>query len=225
MLYLCNNIIMPFNIKEYKKIQDFIEKNAEKPCKIIAISKNNPLSSVIDALNFGINIFGENRVQEAQEKFEKLKKKNKNIELHLTGPLQTNKVKSALMLFDVFQTLDREKLAKEFLKNKELIKNKKFFIQVNTGAEVNKSGIFVSDASKFIDYCKEDLKLNIVGLMCIPPIEDEPKEHFLLLEQIAKKNKLMELSMGMSGDYEKGVLSGATYIRVGTKFFGERYAN
>jgi|TARA_B110000438_G_scaffold186653_1_gene178342 pyridoxal phosphate enzyme (YggS family) len=225
MLYLYNKIAMTFNIKEYQKIQGFIKKNTNKHCKIIAISKNHPLSSVVEALNCGIKVFGENRVQEAQEKFEKIKGENKDIELHLTGPLQTNKVKSALMLFDVFHTLDREKLAREFKKNKDAIQNKKFFIQLNTGAEETKSGVYVSEADRFIEYCKKDLGLNIEGLMCIPPIKDDPNEHFLLLKNIAKKNKLNELSMGMSDDYEKGVLSGATCVRVGTKLFGVRNAN
>ena len=225
MLYLYNNIFMTFNIKEYIKIQDFVEKNAKKSCKIVAISKNHPISSVFEALKHGVKIFGENRVQEAQEKFQKLKENNQDIELHLTGPLQTNKVKSALALFDVFQTLDREKLAREFGKNSNLIKSKKFFIQVNTGDEETKSGISITDVDAFIKYCKEDLQLNIVGLMCIPPIVDNPQKHFKLLENIAKKNKLSELSMGMSEDYEKGILSGATHVRIGTRLFGTRNVN
>ena len=215
---------MPFSFLEYNKIKAFIDENAEKSCKIIAISKNFPISSVFEALNCGIKIFGENRVQEALGKFEKLKETYKDIELHLTGPLQTNKVKSALKIFDVFQTLDREKLALAFSKNVDLIKNKKFFIQVNTGAEESKSGVYLSDVNRFIKFCQKDLELNIVGLMCIPPIEDDPKEHFVILNQIAKKNKLFQLSMGMSNDFKEGVLHGATCVRIGTKLFGDRYA-
>jgi len=217
-------IIMPFSFSEYTKIKVFIEENAKKACKIIAISKNHPISSIFEALDCGVRIFGENRVQEALKKFEKIKEMNKDIELHLTGPLQTNKVKSALKIFDVFQTLDRERLALEFSKNVDLIKNKKFFIQVNTGAEESKSGIYLSDVNGFIKFCQKDLELNIVGLMCIPPIKEDPEEHFIVLNKLAKKNKMFQLSMGMSSDYKKGVLHGATYVRVGTALFGNRYA-
>ena len=143
------------------------------------------------------------------------------MELHLTGPLQTNKVKDAVKLFDVFHTLDREKLAKEFFKLGE-IKNKKFFIQVNTGKEKTKSGIYLEELNQFINYCKIDLSLNIIGLMCIPPINDDPKKHFALLADNAKKNNLPHLSMGMSADYLDAIKLNATYIRIGTALFGER---
>ena len=222
MWYLYNKILMTFNIEEYNKILDFIKKNTQYPCKVVAISKNHSVSSVLEALDHGIRCFGENRVQEAQGKFEKIRKKINNIELHLTGPLQTNKVKIALKTFDIFQTLDREKLALEFSKNTDLINNKKFFIQVNTGAEKTKSGVLVNEANEFIKFCQNELVLNVVGLMCIPPIKDYPDEHFLILRQIAKNNNLSQLSMGMSADYKKGVLSGATYIRIGTRLFGDR---
>ena len=132
---------MHFNKPGYLEILDFIKEKSENSVKIVTISKNQPLSSVEEAIFHGIRIFGENKVQEAQRKFAELKQKFKNIELHLTGPLQTNKVKQALLIFDVFQTLDREKLAREFAKNPSIIKNKSFFIQVNTGEEQQKSGI------------------------------------------------------------------------------------
>ena len=217
-------VVMPFSLLKYNKIKAFVKENAKKSCKIIAISKNHPISSVFEALECGVRIFGENRVQEALSKFEILKETNKDIELHLTGPLQTNKVKSALKIFDVFQTLDREKLALEFSKNMNLIKDKKFFIQINTGEEKSKSGVLLNDVNDFIKFCQKDLNLNIAGLMCIPPIKDDPEEHFVLLNQIAQKNKLFQLSMGMSNDYKKAVLCGATCIRVGTKIFGDRHA-
>ena len=130
-----------FNIKKFNEIKKILEKYSNS-AKIIAISKNHPLESVIEAINFGVHIFGENRVQEAKSKFVKIKQYNPRIELHLTGPLQSNKVKDALLLFDVFHTLDREKIAKEFSKYQELLKNKKFFVQINTGKEKTKSGIF-----------------------------------------------------------------------------------
>ena len=150
-----------------------------------------------------------------------LKKKHIDLELHLTGPLQTNKVKDAVKIFDIFHTLDREKLAKEFFKVGRL-ENKKFFIQVNTGKEKTKSGVYLEELNQFINYCKIDLMLNIVGLMCIPPINDQPKKHFSLLADEAKKNNLPYLSMGMSADYMDAIELNASYIRIGTALFGER---
>ena len=161
-------------------------------------------------------------LQEAQEKFQKLKENNQDIELHLTGPLQTNKVKSALALFDVFQTLDREKLAREFGKNSNLIKSKKFFIQVNTGDEETKSGISITDVDAFIKYCKEDLQLNIVGLMCIPPTDDKSEFFFKEMEILTKRLNLEELSMGMSADYIEAAKNSSTYLRIGSNIFGKR---
>ena len=216
---------MGFDFQQYKKILSFIDKNCRnsinKP-KIVAISKNHPISSVKKALDSGVKIFGENRVQEALAKFSDLKKKYTEIELHLTGTLQTNKVKLALSIFDIFQTLDREKLAVEF--NKHMIKNsnKKFFIQVNTGMEKQKIGISPSSSSDFIDYCKQDLHLPIIGLMCIPPINDDSTKHFTTLKKLAEKKDLRFLSMGMSADYRKALIFGATHVRIGTLLFGNR---
>jgi pyridoxal phosphate enzyme (YggS family) len=213
---------MPFNLSNYNKIESFVKKNAQNKVKIIAISKYHPAESVQEAINSGLRIFGENRVQEAKNKYLSLKTSFKDIELHLTGPLQTNKVKNALQVFDVFQTLDREKLANEFYKYKEEVQNKSFFIQVNTGKEVSKSGIYVENVDEFIKYCLHDLRLHVVGLMCIPPSFEKPAPHFSILKNIAAKNNLKQLSMGMSGDYEEAILGGATHIRVGTRLFGSR---
>ena len=209
-----------FNINTYNEILKKISILGKKT-KIIAISKNHSRHSVENAINHGIRVFGENRVQEAATKFKDLKTKHSDIELHLTGPLQTNKVKEAVRLFDVFHTLDREKLAREFTKEGRQ-KNKKFFIQVNTGKEENKSGIYPELLNGFIKYCITDLSINVIGLMCIPPIKDDPREHFTFLANEAKKNNLSELSMGMSSDYIKAVELNATYIRLGTVLFGER---
>ena len=209
-----------FDIQNYKKILekiDFFKKNTQ----IVAVSKNHPKESVEEALNHGVRIFGENRVQEAKNKFESLKKLYPDLELHLTGPLQTNKTKDAISLFDVFHTLDREKLAREFVKHGNL-ENKKFFIQVNTGREKNKSGIFVEQLNDFVNYCRNDLELNTVGLMCIPPIDEHPKEHFSTLEKLARENNLSQLSMGMSSDYIEAIKHNATYVRIGTSLFGVR---
>ena len=213
---------MSFNNKKYKEILDFIAEKSQKNVKVVAVSKNQALESIKEAISYNVNIFGENRVQEAKNKFCEIKAKNHNIELHLTGPLQTNKVKDALKLFDVFQTLDRKKLALEFLKYPELTFKKKFFIQINIGREKNKSGVLPEDSESFIKYCKNDMKLPICGLMCIPPINEPPEKYFSFLSSIAKEHSIDDLSMGMSADYKAGVLSGATTIRIGTLLFGER---
>ena len=209
-----------FKIDTYNEISQKIADFAKKT-KIIAVSKNHPKKAVEMAIFHGVKIFGENRVQEAQAKFLDLKKTHLDLELHLTGPLQTNKVKDAVKLFDIFHTLDREKLAKEFFKVGG-IENKKFFIQVNTGKEKTKSGIYIEELNQFVNYCKIDLSLNIIGLMCIPPINDDPKKHFSLLAESAKKNNLPHLSMGMSTDYIDAIELNATYVRIGTALFGER---
>ena len=209
-----------FNINKYNKIIKET-KVLGKKTQIIAISKNHPKELVVDAIKHGVRIFGENKVQEAKKKFEDLKVKHPNLELHLTGPLQTNKAKEAIKLFDVFHTLDREKLAKELVKQGNL-NNKKFFIQVNTGREENKSGVYLEQLDEFIKYCRNDLVLNVIGLMCIPPISDPPREHFSVLEKQAQKHNLLHLSMGMSDDYIDAIKHNATYIRIGTSLFGKR---
>ena len=210
-----------FNYIKYQEIQGFIRKY-QKITKIVAISKNHPKESVIEALKHGVRIFGENKVQEAKTKFVELFQQYPNLELHFTGTLQTNKVKSALQIFQVFQTLDRERLANEFQKFSNLTKDKKFFIQVNTGKESSKSGVMPNETRDFIRYCVNELKLNIIGLMCMPPIEESPKLHFALLQKIAIENNINQLSMGMSNDYAEAVMLNATYIRLGTILFGKR---
>ena len=216
---------MLFLNEKYTEIEEYKKKNSGKYTKTVAVSKNHSLEAVKEAINFGIRIFGENRVQEAKEKFKNLKSLYTDLELHLTGPLQTNKVKLALEIFDVFQTLDREKLALEFVKHIETSVNKKFFIQINTGLEKTKSGVYPSFADEFIQYCVNDLNLPIIGLMCIPPLDEKPKKHFLILKKIAEDNNLKHLSMGMSNDYKEAILCGATYVRIGTKIFGKRNEN
>ena len=213
---------MTFNIKNYEEMSSFIKKNSPKKVKIVAVSKNHPLSSIKNGLNYGIKIFGENRVQEAIIKFQDLKNIYPDIELHLTGPLQTNKVKASLEIFDVFQTLDREKLVREFLKYKNIIKEKKFFVQINIGKENNKSGVMPEEGLDFVNYCINDCNMPIIGLMCIPPQHENPEPFFILLRNIAKKASVKNLSMGMSEDYKIGIQSGPTHIRVGTYLFGKR---
>ena len=210
-----------FNIDKYRQISEILKKY-NNSAKIVAISKNHPLESILDAIKSGVYTFGENRVQEAQLKFTNIKKENPKIELHLTGPLQSNKVKPALLLFDVFHTIDREKIAKEFSKYQILIKNKKFFVQINTGKEKTKSGIFPEDTKDFLFYLKNEINLSIQGLMCIPPIEEDPKYHFKKLQHLADQNNINELSIGMSGDYKDALPFKPSYIRLGTLLFGKR---
>ena len=210
-----------FNIKKYREIKDFLQKS-NKNAKIIAISKNHPLESVEEAVKHGVYIFGENRVNEAISKFVGLKEKNQNIELHLTGPLQSNKVKHAIRIFDVFHTLDREKISREFTKYPDIIKNKKIFVQVNTGEEDTKSGIYIKELKDFLNFCNNEINLTISGLMCIPPIDQNPHDHFKTLKKLAIDNNLSEISIGMSNDYEAALDFNPTYIRLGTILFGKR---
>ena len=210
-----------FNVDKFNEINEILKKHSNSG-KIIAISKNHPVESVLEAINQGVYIFGENRVQEAQIKFMKIKQNNPKIELHLTGPLQSNKVKIALSLFDVFHTIDREKIAKEFSKHQDLLKDKKFFVQINTGKEKTKSGIYPEDTKDFLFFLKNEINLPIQGLMCIPPIEDDPKKHFIELQNLARQNSISELSIGMSGDYMDALPFKPAYIRLGTILFGER---
>ena len=210
-----------FNTEKYNEIIDFLKKT-KNSAKIVAISKNHPRESVLKAIDAGVRIFGENRVQEAIDKFKVIKENNPKIELHLTGPLQSNKVKIALPLFDVFHTLDREKIAREFSKHKDLLINKKIFLQINTGKEKTKSGIFPEDTKDFLFFLKNEMKLSIHGLMCIPPVYDDPINHFSKLKSLADENKIDELSIGMSDDYEIALKFNPTYIRLGTILFGNR---
>ena len=210
-----------FNIEKFNEIRKILEKNNKKG-KIIAISKNHPLESILEAISQGVHIFGENRVQEAKAKFVKIKADNPKIKLHLTGPLQSNKVKDALSVFDVFHTIDREKIAIEFSKYQSLLKDKKFLVQVNTGKEITKSGIFPEHTKDFLLFLKNEINLAITGLMCIPPVEDDPKYHFNKLQNLAIENGINELSIGMSGDYNEAIPFKPAYIRLGTILFGER---
>ena len=191
--------------------------------KLVAVSKKQDEYKIDIAIKIGQRIFGENRVQEAQKRWEERLKHHSDLELRLIGPLQTNKVKQALNLFDIIETIDREKLAKNIYSNFDSeVKTKSFFVQINTGNEPQKSGFVPSEADSFIEYCRNDLKLPIIGLMCIPPIDEESAMHFCLLKNIADRNNLLELSMGMSDDFKQGIKFGATSVRIGSKFFGQR---
>ena len=210
-----------FDYKKYSEIKEKIQSQG-KTTEIIAISKNHPLDKIEQAISQNVTIFGENRVQEALLKFEKIKKINNLIKLHLTGPLQTNKVKQALDIFDVLHTLDREKLLKEISKFPEKIINKKFFIQVNTGKEDTKTGIFPEDVGGFLKLCHFYGVKNIEGLMCIPPVNEDPKKHFQLISTISSDLGLKGLSIGMSSDYLEALEFNPVYIRLGSILFGKR---
>lgn len=190
---------------------------------LIAVSKTHDKEKVEAALAAGQRIFGENRVQEAQSKYPELKEAWPELELHLIGPLQTNKAEDAVALFDVIQSLDREKLAKALGKAMDKLERRpRCFVQVNVGEESQKAGVLPEEADAFIRLCRDDYGLPLAGVMCIPPLEEAPAPYFALLRQIAERNGLTGLSMGMSGDYETAVELGATHVRVGTAIFGAR---
>jgi pyridoxal phosphate enzyme (YggS family) len=190
---------------------------------LVAVSKMQDSERITPLLEAGHRMFGESRVQEAKAKWPPLRDRYPGIELHLIGPLQTNKVREAVALFDVIQTLDRPRLA-EALKAEFAHSGRSptLFIQLNTGEEVQKAGIAPQDAPAFIIYCRDDLGLPVRGLMCIPPVDEPPAPHFALLQKLAREHGLPFLSMGMSGDFESAIRFGATHVRVGTAIFGER---
>ena len=190
---------------------------------LVAVSKVHGVDRIRPALENGHRTFGENRVQEAKEKWPVLKDAFPDITLHLIGPLQTNKVKEAVALFDVIESVDREKLARRLAE--EMTRQDRrvpVFIQVNTGEEEQKAGILPSQIDEFVHLVRDELGLSVHGLMCIPPVDEEPALHFALLKKIADRNGLKKLSMGMSNDYDVGIQFGATHVRVGTAIFGKR---
>lgn len=191
--------------------------------ELVAVTKTMPAAVVEDAIEAGQRVFGENRVQEAQAKWPALKALHSDLELHLIGPLQTNKVKEAVALFDVIETLDRPKLARALAEEMERTGVRpRLFVQVNIGEEPQKAGIAPEETADFVALCRDTFGLAIDGLMCIPPFDEEPSMHFALLAKLAQEIGLDELSMGMSGDFEKAIAFGATYVRVGTAIFGTR---
>ena len=207
------------NIEEKVK-QKVSDNNLKKTPNIIAVSKTFKIDHIIHLINYGHIHYGENKVQEALEKWDEIKKNNNNIKLHLIGKLQTNKVKFAVKLFDYIHSLDSEKLANKissFGNN-----NLKIFIQVNLGNEEQKSGINTNNLFEFYNYCKE-LKLNIIGLMCIPPLDGDAKIYFKKMLELKKKYSFDELSMGMSSDYLNALDFEASFIRIGSSIFGNRY--
>jgi len=211
------------------QVRDKIEAAALETSKLpdnislCAVSKTFPVGTIQAAIAAGQRVFGENRVQEAELKWPNLKKEWPGIELHLIGPLQTNKVRKAVSLFDVIQTVDREKLARTLAKEMTISgRQLPCYVQVNTGGESQKAGLAPTDVNCFVTLCREEIGLKIVGLMCIPPYGEEPSTHFALLQDMADQLKLPDLSMGMSADYPIAVQFGATVVRVGSAIFGAR---
>ena len=190
---------------------------------LIAVSKTFDANDIRPALDAGQRVFGENRVQEAQGKWPELREAFPDLELHLIGPLQSNKAADAVALFDVIHTIDRPKIAKAIADEMaKQGKQLKLFVQVNTGEEPQKAGVMPADAKAFAAMCRNELKLDIAGLMCIPPVEEEAAVHFAFLAKLARDLGLSGLSMGMSGDYETAIAFGATHVRVGSAIFGAR---
>jgi len=211
-------------VDRFEKIKSNVASlKTNKTVNIIAVSKTFTLSHIQPLINHGHIHYGENKVQEAIAKWSEIKKENNNLKLHMIGKLQSNKVKDAVKLFDYIHSVDSQKLADNLAKYQtSLKKNLNYFIQVNIGNEIQKSGIPVSELDSFYNYCKNEINLNILGLMVIPPNDNKPEKYFKSLNELNKSLALQDLSMGMSADYIEAIKHGATFIRVGSSIFGER---
>ena len=206
------------------KVNEIISKKQlkTKP-KIVVVTKTFPLNKILPLLENGHIHYGENKIQEAENKWIDTKNRYKNLQLHMIGKLQTNKAKKAVKLFNYIHSLDDDRLALKLSHHeKELNKKVKLFIQVNLAEEPQKSGIIFNDLNNFYNYCTKDLSLNVIGLMCMPPVDSNSQEYFKKLKKAAEQLNLEDLSMGMSSDYEQAILSGSTYLRLGTIILGER---
>jgi len=206
-----------------KNIKVYLSKsNIEKFTKVIAVSKTFNIEKILPLIDHGHLDYGENKVQEAIIKWTEIKKKNLKIKLHMIGKLQTNKVKFAVQIFDYIHSVDSEKLAKKIADEQSKInKNIKIFLQVNIGGEDQKSGIDKNDIDKLVSFCKDN-KLEVIGLMCIPPLNVDPNEYFFEMRQLNNKYGFLELSMGMSSDYMLAIKNHSSYVRIGSSIFGER---
>ena len=207
------------NFYNIQKVVNSLSKNT----KIIAVSKNFSIEKINPLIKAGHKDFGENKVQEATLKWSSVLKENTDINLHLLGHLQSNKVSEAVNIFNYIHSLDSEKLANKFMQEQEKTKKKlKYFIQINVGEEKQKSGISIKESHDFINFCRNEAKLEILGLMCIPPVNEDPNSYFSKLRELVLSNGLLNLSMGMTHDYVEAIRHGATYIRIGTGIFGKR---
>ena len=212
-------------IDRFEKIKSKISSlKADKPVNIIAVSKTFSLDYIQPLIDYGHIHFGENKVQETLSKWSEQKKINNNLKLHMIGKLQSNKAKDAVKIFDYIHSVDNQKLADILAKSQiNLNKNLKYFIQVNIGNEIQKSGIPVNDLDGFYNYCVKEINLNILGLMVIPPIDQSPQKYFKLLNDLNKSLSLENLSMGMSADYIDAIKYGSNFVRVGSSIFGSRF--
>ena len=193
------------------------------PAQIICVSKTFPLSKLLPLVNFGHHHFGENKVQEAEDKWSELKKSNKNIKLHMVGRLQTNKVKKAVQIFDFIHSVDSKKLADNLKKREEEINRKlSYFIQINLGNESQKGGVNREEAESFVTYCKNELKINVIGLMAIPPYDEKPEKYFSEISVLNSSFNLKHLSLGMSNDYSLAIKYKSTFVRIGSAILGQR---
>ena len=206
------------------KVNDIINKKQLKiDPKIIVVTKTFPLSKIVPLLKSGHVHYGENKIQEAEDKWSEAKNHYKNLKLHMIGKLQTNKAKKAVKLFDYIHSLDNEKLAVKLSHyQEELSKKIKLFIQVNLGNEKKKSGLMLNELNHFYNFCTKELSLKVIGLMCLPPIDSNSEEYFKLLKKTTEAQNLKELSMGMSSDFEQAIFNGSTYLRLGTIILGKR---
>ena len=215
---------MSIIIERFKKIKANIDEiKPKKKVKIVAISKTFDLDHIKPLIDHGHDHFGENKVQEAIAKWKEIKNLNQNLKLHMVGKLQSNKAKNAVEIFDYIHSLDNQKLADILSKSqKNINKSLKYFIQVNIGNELQKSGISVSELDSFYTYCTQEIKLNVVGLMIIPPNDEQTTKYFKSTEEINNSLALNELSMGMSADYLEAIKYSATFVRIGSSIFGSR---
>ena len=207
------------------EIKELLIKNnlQNKNLNIVIVCKTFSMDKILPLIETGHVHFGENKVQEAELKWKEVKKKHSNIKLHMVGKLQTNKVKMALKIFDYIHSVDNYKLAERIVKyEKELDKKIKTFVQVNVGEESQKNGVNPKNINQFVNYCRSSLSLNIIGLMCLPPINENPEKYFLYLSQLRNQADLCHLSMGMSNDYQIATKCGSTFLRIGSKILGER---
>ena len=210
------------------EIKELLIKNSSqnKDTNIVIVCKTFSMNKILPLIETGHVHFGENKVQESELKWKEVKKKHSNVKLHMLGKLQTNKVKTALKIFDYVHSIDNYKLAEKIVKyEKELNKKIKTFIQVNIGEESQKNGINPKNIYQFVNYCRNSLSLNIIGLMCLPPINENPEKYFLYLNQLRNQADLCHLSMGMSNDYQIATKCGSTFLRVGSKILDERDTN
>ena len=211
-------------VEKFNKIKSNIDQlKPLKSVNVVAVSKTFQLNHIKPLIDYGHNHFGENKVQEAKHKWNEIKKEKKNLNLHMVGKLQSNKAKDAVMIFDYIHSLDNQKLADNLYKSQiNFNKKLKYFIQVNIGGELQKSGVSINELDSFYSYCTKEIKLNILGLMCIPPNDNNAKKYFKSLEELNSSLAFKELSLGMSADYIDAINYGATFVRIGSSIFGNR---